>query len=1233
MAGRLSRLIRLMNWTIMENQELKNPKDEQGQENCVENRTKGYAWRIVRRTLKTVAWIVGILIVLVALALGLVVWILTPGKLTPIVERFANDMLDAEVKIGKVELTVWHTFPYASIDIEDLNVRSMALDGCRDSLPSYADSLLSLGRLRAEINLAKIPLMQFDVQEILIDSPYVNLFSVNDSVNNFMIFPMTSEETDTTEPVMIVPDIVIRKFAITNNRGLRFTDLSSDMTATLNTDTVTLRYNQDDMFYSLLFCGGVYARMPHMYVDQTVPFYFKGDINWNMRNPYKCTIRDFRAEVAEVPVSVNADFDMTDTLSVQQFDVVAGPVRYADLARQIPAEYLKGLERIRTDFEVSANLKLSKPFKVGKKRRPTFTAALKIPDCYIQPGKWGDYRINDFALDADFVYDGENVKNSTLTLNRFLLDGFGINLAVEGEARNVVRDPSVSTRVEGSVDFGKVLKLIPREIPMRLSGNMSVNTDAKFKMSDLNGSEFHKIQVNGDIDFRNLRYTVPKDSMLVFARNACLRFGTDSKFTNKNNEIKDILMASVKVDTMVAGMPGIWVAVTDASMGAGSLGKAADLLDTTTITPIGAQIKIGRLNMLSKSDSSRVRIRGFQSNGSIRRFGKSGRLPLLEFGIGADLIAYSDRMTHLSLREGDIWLSANMKPFRRNRRVMARLDSLEKIYPGLSRDSLVKIYRKNLAARYADEKLSEEDYIDLSIDNEFKKIFRRWNMRGSLKARRGLLFTPYFPLKNELRDVDMSFNTDRFDIRNITYCGGRSDISMSGAVTNIRSTLMGSRRRPLTIRFTLKSDTLDVNQLIAAAYKGSAFSLDTESTATFNLSNVENESQMQDMVDNTAEEADTAVHNAIVIPKNVAIEFKLRNKYARYADLDLRDLRGDLNMNNGVLNLQNLSGKTVDGSLNLDLLYATANRHDIGVGMFLDLKDINVGRFLKLMPGLDTIMPMLKGVDGIINARLAATTKVDSLMNVVFPTTNAALHIDGKDLVLLDSETFRKVSKMLLFKNKNKNMIDSLSVEAAVYDSKIDVYPFILSIDRYRLGVVGTNDFDMNFNYHISVFKSPIPFLKFGINISGNLDDISFGIGKAKLKENQVARTTLINDSTKVNLFTQMGNIFKQGAEAAIRENSSMFSKKDLERLRRDRIDLSEQQISRSDSLVLIQNGVLTAPDTTAVTPQTNVGSPARDGVQSYESTDAGKKHDESAVVKRDPATKPDGAEDTEENK
>ena len=685
-----------------------------------------------------------------------------------------------------------------------------------------------------------------------------------------------------------------------------------------------------------------------------------------------------------------------------------------------------------------------------------------------------------------------------------------------------------------------------------------------------------------------MRYSVPSDSLRMFVDHSVIRFGTDSKIKGQDNITRNLLMASIQIDSAIIADPHGHVTASRLKAGVGSTGEMHNLMDTTAITPLGGRITLGRFTMLSLPDSTQMQMSGMETNASIRRFQGLGRTPILSFGIKADRIRYWDRTTMMSLREGNIQLSANKRVKKRNSRTEARIDSLQRLYPNLSRDSLRTIYRKERRQRRLAEEAADTSFrADFAIDRQWQRLIRNWDFNGNITALRGRLFTPYFPLRNRLSDVDVTFNTQKLDINNITYRVGKSDLQLTGAVDNIRSTLLGSRRNPLTISLVANSCTLDLNELMAALYKGNNFANNEEQKASFTINANDDDERMQRNVESaTQEDADT-IRYAILVPSNVVVDIDLMNDTTYYANLVLNRLHSSIGMKNGVLSLRDLSANSNDGSMKLDMIYATANRNDIGLGLMLDLHDIKVGRLMKIMPELDSIMPMMKGIDGVINARLAATTKIDTLMNVILPTTSAALNISGKDLVLLDTETFRQVSKMLRFKNRNRNVIDSLSVEATALNSQLDVYPFILRMDRYKLAVVGWNDFDTNYKYHISVLDSPLPF-KFGINLSGNIirDNMKFRLGKAKLKENEVAQTSSITETTKKNLFRQMDEIFRRGAEAGLREEQHHHNGPvpDTNNRRRGFDAITEDDhLTAADSLQLIANGLIEAPDTTAV--------------------------------------------------
>ena len=61
------------------------------------------------------------------------------------------------------------------------------------------------------------------------------------------------------------------------------------------------------------------------------------------------------------------------------------------------------------------------------------------------------------------------------------------------------------------------------------------------------------------------------------------------------------------------------------------------------------------------------------------------------------------------------------------------------------------------------------------------------------------------------------------------------------------------------------------------------------------------------------------------------------------------------------------------------------------------LDNIDVKQFIGMMPAVDSMMPLLSSFQGKINADIAATTDVDSTMNIVIPSLDAALKMCIRD--------------------------------------------------------------------------------------------------------------------------------------------------------------------------------------------------------------------------------------------
>jgi hypothetical protein len=154
------------------------------------------------------------------------------------------------------------------------------------------------------------------------------------------------------------------------------------------------------------------------------------------------------------------------------------------------------------------------------------------------------------------------------------------------------------------------------------------------------------------------------------------------------------------------------------------------------------------------------------------------------------------------------------------------------------------------------------------------------------------------------------------------------------------------------------------------------------------------------------------------------------------------------------------------------------------------------------------------------------------------PSINGILRITGDDLAIKNDAMFRKLARKLLFKNKKEGIIDHMSVEGVIADNVVEIFPFVLQMDRYTLALSGIQNLDMSFKYHVSLIKSPF-LIRLGVDLSGpDFDNMKFRIGRAKYKNPNVPVFSKVIDETKVNLVSSIKNIFKKGVDEAIRENN-----------------------------------------------------------------------------------------------
>ena len=361
-------------------------------------------------------------------------------------------------------------------------------------------------------------------------------------------------------------------------------------------------------------------------------------------------------------------------------------------------------------------------------------------------------------------------------------------------------------------------------------------------------------------------------------------------------------------------------------------------------------------------------------------------------------------------------------------------------------------------------------------------LLLKWNPQLSVDMHEAEVALSDWGEKILIPTIDFTYTNRDCQIEQSKIVIGNSDFALTGELKNIGRWMRN--KGVLEGELTFESEKTDVNELLAllSADEGSEEEASLENAAE----------PLQDGASAySLEEEET---EPFLVPMNVDLALNTRIKEAYVMNQIARNLGGKVYIKDGVLVIEEMGFICNAAKLQLTAMYRTPRRNHIYVGFDYHMIDINIQELIGMIPQLDSMMPMLSAFKGEAEFHLAAETYTNAQYEIKPSTLRGAASIFGKDLVVMDNETFDKISKLLLFSKKTENKVDSLSAEITLYKKEIDVYPFCVSMDNYMVALGGRHNLDMSFNYDVNVL-SPI---YLGVNVSGTLDDLDIKLAPCK---------------------------------------------------------------------------------------------------------------------------------------
>ena len=1122
--------------------------------------------RFFRILLKSILWFVGIWAVL----LIVMEVTLSQSVLTGLVNKYATEYIDGDLKFGKVSISMFRRFPNVAVSLEDFSITYPAdrFDLLEKEGPqSYlvrmgcgeeSDTLASFRKFTAAVNVPALMTGNISIPYVRLDRPRIFAHSYADGSVNWDIFgssdPVCSDESGDsvddeqeelpcgTDEKVNGPSLSIGRIWMSGRPYVVYTDSRDTVFASISMRHFEVRGNMDvkhalsgkvGLTLDSMFVAGRLGRdtlalgLDHFYLHEgnrnvvidaaaktfmatngygrmMIPVSVKGEVDFPKDAASDVSVRKLNVTIASVPLLADADLKFTD----------AG-------------------------FRAGGNVRVDK--------------------CNLK-GMIDDYvvrfvpEVSQFSTDVFFgmhmAFD--MVSNGRMSLNAqlkdFTAEASGLAVSIQGEFADLMgNDPEIA--IDGRLDanLDSLSAFVPDTLELEALGNLAAQVSGKARLSQLNLYNFSNSSLSGSIEADSIVVRMPKDTISAKIDSLNIILGPEEVTLRDNRTIRLMGVTGTVAKTDVSYKEALKLHAEGFLVSAKNSMDSEVLVDSVSMHPFAGRLSVKKLSM---TDSQGTAIRMNNSSNSFSIMPKRGqtRVPVLTVTSRNERIFLKSKYNRASLKNANLRASAAMNTVERRQKARAFMDSLSRVYPDVPRDSLFAHIMKTKGRHKVqvpvwmqDEDFNKQD-IDISLDKSLARYFREWDLKGGLKVEKGMVMTPYFPLRNTLGGFDLKFTNDDITIDKFDVKSGDSDISATGSLTGLKRALLG-RKGALKLDVDVRSGKVDGSQLLAAYTSGMNFN---PGTFEGNSDEMSDEQFLEQVLIDSSDVA--SAPSLIVVPGNLLAEIRLDASNISYSDLMISKMTSELVMKERCVQISDTKALTNMGDISMEGFYSTQSKKDIKTGFSINFKDITAEKVIHLMPAVDTLMPLLKSFGGLLNCEMAATARLDTNMNIIMPSINGVMRMGGENLTVTDNEMFNSLAKVLMFRNKKKGQIDKMTVEGVIKDSRLEIFPFILEMDRYMLGLSGVQNMDMSFRYHASLIKSPLV-VKLGMDVYGqDFDNMKFRLGKAKYKSREVPVFSDVIDDTKINLVESIRHIYDRGIDVVMSENEKLKAIEDHKR-------------------------------------------------------------------------------------
>lgn len=451
--------------------------------------------------MKKILKIFGIFVLI--LVIGLIAApFLFKGTIEKLIKKTINNNVNAQVEWRDLDLTLFSSFPDATVVIKDFSVVN--------NDPFKGDTLASGERLELQMGikqLLKKENEQIKVDELNLEKAYINIKVDSLGNANYDIAkeqPQTIETpTDTTSSGFTfdlshyeIKDSRINYLDESTKTFFKLKDVNHVGNGDLSVSKSTLE-TQTNALVSLDLDDVNYLE------DHTITL----DANFELDlDKQKYTFLENEAKINELPLTFNGFVQVNEDNNDIDITFKTPSSDFKNFLAIIPKTYSKNLDGVDTtgDFIVDGKIKGI----VDDTHIPTLDIKIRSSNASFKYAELPK-RVNNITINADIKNETGIVEDTYINIGNLTFKIDQDVFAANGSFRNLTENMLVNLSLKGSLDLANIEKVYPLNLEQDLNGRFTTDLTTNFDMNSVEREQYQNIKSNGTASLKNFSYKSP----------------------------------------------------------------------------------------------------------------------------------------------------------------------------------------------------------------------------------------------------------------------------------------------------------------------------------------------------------------------------------------------------------------------------------------------------------------------------------------------------------------------------------------------------------------------------------------------------------------------------------------------------------------------------------------------------------------------------------------------------